>query len=103
MSRCLENILQLFYWFKSIILLLSKIKIASFFNLAIPSIVVGFLILASQSYYILGQLELFLIMLLLKSINSAFFLSQYLYSHYCYKTKVWTDFGRVRVRTDIGQ
>ena len=21
----------------------------------------------------------------------------------CYKTSVWTDFGRVRVRTDIGQ
>jgi len=21
----------------------------------------------------------------------------------CYKTKVWTDFGRVRVRTEIGQ
>jgi len=21
----------------------------------------------------------------------------------CYKTRVWTDFGRVRVRTDIGQ
>ena len=24
-------------------------------------------------------------------------------SDYCYKTRVWTDFGRVRVRTDIGQ
>ena len=22
---------------------------------------------------------------------------------YCYKMKVWTDFGRVRVRTEIGQ
>ena len=22
---------------------------------------------------------------------------------YCYKTKVWTDFGRVRVRTEIEQ
>ena len=21
----------------------------------------------------------------------------------CYKTRVWTDFGRVRVRTEIGQ
>ena len=22
---------------------------------------------------------------------------------HCYKTRVWTDFGRVRVRTEIGQ
>jgi len=24
-------------------------------------------------------------------------------SLFCYKTRVWTDFGRVRVRTEIGQ
>jgi len=57
--------------FKSIISLLSEARIESCFSLATLRVVVGFLILASQSHYVLEQLELSLIILPLESIDSA--------------------------------
>ena len=58
--------------FKSTIFLLSEIRIASFFSLTISRVIVSSLILASESYYVLGQLKLFLIMLSLESIYRIF-------------------------------
>lgn len=60
--------------FKSVISSLSEIRIANLSSPATLRVVVDPLILASQLCYVLEQLELFLIMLLLESINSAFFL-----------------------------
>jgi len=50
---------------------LSEARITSFFSLATPRVVVGFLILASQLYYVSEKLDLSLIMLLLEIIDSA--------------------------------
>ena len=58
--------------FKSTISSLSEARITSFFSSATSRVVVGSLILASQSHYVPKQLEPFLIMLLLKSIDSSF-------------------------------
>ena len=60
--------------FKSIIFSLLKTRTTSSFSPATSKVVVGFLILASQSHYVPGQLKLFLTMLLLKlkSIYSTF-------------------------------
>ena len=60
--------------FKGIILSLLKTRTTSSFSPATSRVVVGFLILASQSHYVPGQLEPFLTMLLLKlkSIDSTF-------------------------------
>ena len=58
--------------FKSTIFLLSEIRIASLFSLTISRVIVSSLILASESYYVLGQLKLFLIMLSLESIYRIF-------------------------------
>jgi len=49
-----------------------KTRIANFFSLATSRVVVGLLILASQSHYVPEQLKPFLIMLLLESTGSAF-------------------------------
>jgi len=51
---------------------LSETGIDNFYSLATSKVVVGSLILASWSYYVPGQLELSLTMLLLESIDSAF-------------------------------
>ena len=51
---------------------LSETEIDEFYSLATPRVVVGFLILASRSHYVLGRLEPFLTMLPLGSTNSAF-------------------------------
>ena len=56
---------------KGIISSLSETRTTSFFSLATLRVVVGFLILASQLHYISEQLDLSLIMLPLKSIDSA--------------------------------
>ena len=58
--------------FKSTIFLLSEIRIASLFSLTTSRVIVSSFILASELYYVLGQLELFLIMLSLESIYSTF-------------------------------
>lgn len=60
--------------FKSAISLLLKTRITSLFSSATLKVIVGSLILASQLYYSLGQLKIFLIMLSLGSIDSIFFL-----------------------------
>ena len=58
--------------FKSTIFLLLEIRIASLFSLTTSRVIVSSFILVSESYYALGQLELFLIMLSLESIYSTF-------------------------------
>ena len=51
---------------------LSETGIDDFYSLATPRVVVGSPILASQSHYMLGRLELFSTMLLLGSTDSTF-------------------------------
>ena len=58
--------------FKVNISSLSETGIDEFYSLATPRVVVGILILASQSHYVPGQLEPFLTMLPLGSTDSAF-------------------------------
>ena len=58
--------------FKSTIFLLLETRITSSFSLAIQRVVVGSFTLTSWSHYMLEQLELFLIMLLLRSIDNTF-------------------------------
>ena len=67
----LEELYLVILLFKNIISSLLEARIASFCSLATLRVVVGSLILASQSHYVSGQLELSLIMLSLESINSA--------------------------------
>ena len=58
--------------FKYTIFSVSEARLANHFSLAIPKIVVNCPILASWSYYILEQLELFLTILSFGSIDSTF-------------------------------
>ena len=67
--------------FKDTIFSLLETRITSLFSSVTLRVVVGFLTLANQSYYVLEQLELFLIILSLESIDSTFFLQSILNIH----------------------
>ena len=70
----LEELYLVILLFKNIISSLLEARIASFCSLATLRVVVGSLILASQSHYVSKQLDISLIMLSLENIDSTSFL-----------------------------